>query len=152
MTRRTIEFEIDDPGSRDHRKRFLITEMPADQGERWTGQLGYLIAKYAGTTFDAESGGAAALASFFASNGMSAEAKVAAFRALQDPSLDADTWSCIQYIHNPKNPPQAIVHGVNSQIEEIRTRGLLRIQVMNLHVGFFSKEKASTSKAPPPPG
>jgi hypothetical protein len=69
---------------------------------------------------------------------------VAIMKALQDPSLD-ELWDCVQYIHNPEHPPQPIYPGENCQIEEIRTRRALRMEVLKLHVGFFSGAESPNS-------
>ena len=150
MARRTVTITIEDaedPENRDIGKTFVITEMPALVGERWAAQLLTLLAKSAVDVPDLpppESGmsGLAALS----------KAKIAAplISALQDPSLDA--WlGCVQF--QPKKaglPLQKIAEGERCQIEEISTVSRLRFEVLDLHTGFFSKEKASTSATPSP--
>jgi hypothetical protein len=135
--RRTKEIKIDDPGSRDHGKVFLLTEMSADAAERWATQALYLMTQANGTA--ATGDGMAALAA----SGVNFS-DVAQLRALQDPSLDS-LWDCIRYVHNPKHPPQSILPGDACQIEEIKTRSQLRIEVLKLHLGFSPAGATSTS-------
>ena len=154
MARRTVTITIEDaedPDNRDIGKTFVITEMSAMAGERWAAQLLALLAKASVDLPELpppESGmsGLAALS----------KAKLAAplIAALQDPSLDS-WWSCVKF--QPKKaglPLQSIVDGDRCQIEEISTVTRLRFEVLDLHTGFFSKEKASTSatSSPKPTG
>jgi hypothetical protein len=142
--RRTITYQVPgapstEPGKRDNGKTFLITEMPADQAERWLTQIGYLIARAKGIELDPDNQGLAAIMAVNPDL-----SKVGQLRALQDPSVDADTWSCVQYVHGPKIPPAPILSGADSQIEEVRTRALLRNEVLQLHSNF-TEESPSTS-------
>ena len=129
---KTLTIHEDKQGYRDNDKTFIITEMPADQGERWATQVGYLIAQ-AGRqvpegALDAGMAGLAAIGIDFQ--------EVAIARALQDPSVEEATWSCVQYMHDPKHAPQPIFSGDNCQIDEIKTRTALRMEVLKLHLNF----------------
>lgn len=142
--RRKHVVTIDDPG-RDKGKTFILTEMPADIGERWAIQAMYLLAK-AGVTVpdgvqEAGMAGLAATGVDFLS--------IAQLRALQDPSLD-EQWDYVEYLHAPGHPPQKLVTGDGSQIEEIRTRSRLRQEVLKLHTDFFTADEPPTSDSSRP--
>ena len=148
MARRKVTYTVpgvrsEEPGQRDNGKSFLITEMPADQGERWATQAIYLLAQAgANVPLGAADAGMAGLAA----TGVAFTA-VAIAHALQDPSLDA-LWDCVQFQpKDPNIPPQAIQSGINSQIEEISTRTKLRMEVMALHTAFFTDAKSRTPAA-----
>lgn len=129
-------------GERDNGKTFVLTEMPAIPGERWATQALSLMSR-AGQQLPSgsEDAGMAGLAVV----PMNA---LPALQALQDPSLDA-WWECVKYQHAPKNPLQAIFQGDACQIEEISTVNLLRMKVLEMHIGFFSQGSPSSSSGPP---
>jgi len=132
--RRNVPITIEDEG-RDKGKRFIITEMPATQADAWVTQAQYLIEK-ASLEFAGLPDDHAVLA-------------LARIRALKDQSLEG-WWDCVRFQHpeHPNNPPQAIVHGANCQIEEVRTVNRLLMATYELHTGFFSPEKESTTESP----
>ena len=137
MARRTTTVTITAAG-RDQGKTFVITEMPADQAERWaTRALLALTNAGAEIPDDIEDKGMAGLAyvGFTALNQLRYEAI--------EPLL-SEMWECIRY-KPPKAglPPQEIIPGESSQIEEVATRVQLRKAVVELHMGF--------SVAAPPP-
>ena len=141
--RRSVPITITDEG-RDQGKVFIVTEMPAIQGEQWASQLLSLILKSGVNIPDlpeADSG-MAGLASL-------GDAAAPLLAVLHDPSLDA-WWGCVKYEHKPNLPPQAIMQGDACQIEEIRTIQTLRIEVLKLHTGFFSRANRSSSASPSP--
>jgi hypothetical protein len=121
--------------------------MPADQGDRWSTQIGYLVAQ-AGMAIpqgahEAGMAGLAAIGLDFSD--------IVITKALQDPSIDAETWGCVQYLHDPKHPPQPIFEGDNCQIEEISTRNKLRREVFNLHLTFSEGAEPQNSAPKPKP-
>jgi hypothetical protein len=128
-------------GKRDNGKTFILTEMPADQAERWA--LRVLLAAGNGHKDIVPDG--ALQAALEGGNNDAAMAKLAAvgFRALfsipwadAEPLLD-EMMACVQY--QPEAPgvmPQAIMTGVASQIEDAATRVKLRLKVFELHTGF----------------
>lgn len=137
MARKTETLTISDDG-RDKGKTFVLTEMPAIQGDRWAAQALSLIIK-AGQdlpTGAAEAGMAGLAAAPLTS--------LPVLQALQDPSLDA-WWECVKYQHAPKHPLQTIFQGEACQIEEISTVSLLRMKVLEMHIGFFSQGSPSSS-------
>jgi hypothetical protein len=135
----------ENPGERDNGKTFIVTEMPADIGERWAAQYIHLCIQ-AGATFPA--GATDVGMAGLAASGLNF-ADVAMMRALQDPSLDS-LWDYIEYQHDPRHPPQKILAGENSQIEEIRTRSRLRQEFRDLHLNFSQGSSGSSSESSPP--
>jgi len=143
--RRTKEVTITEEG-RDKGKTFLLTEMPAEEGELWATlamdllqRAGFIISK---ETKEAGMSGLAVTAQPFT---------FATGRALQDPALDT-MWRYVQY--QPKKadaPPQKLFEGDDCQIEEWTTRLKLRVEFVQLHTGFFSRGARSTSGSAPPP-
>lgn len=112
MSRRVVTYKVPaEPGNRDSNKTFVLTEMPADEGERWVTQALFLM-KGAKDANDSDQ---------------------SLMRALQDPSLEA-LWKCVQYQHNPQHPAMPITSGESSVIEEISTRTALRLEVLKLHL------------------
>ncbi len=133
--RRTTTFTV--PGtraealySRDNGKSFLITEMPADQGEEF-GLTAVLAIINAGGQIPDEAVGAGmaglAIAGLDALNKLNA--------ATLKPLL-VDMFDCIQYLPGNGLPAQKILAGENSQIEEWSTRLKLRAAWFELHTGF----------------
>lgn len=157
--RRKKERVIETPG-RDKGKIFILTEMDAIRGDRWATQASRLIADalVAGAAAEAAASGMAGLAVVAQpvlgnSASMTPSQVQEALRisqALQDPSLD-EWWGCVQF--QPANralAPQFIIQGDGCQIEEISTITLLRRDVLDLHLGFFTTESTSTTKMPSP--
>ncbi len=134
MARRTRSFVA--TYGRDKGKTFIITEMPADQAERWASRA--LLALANGGTqlpdgvLDAGLAGLASMAGVF----------VMSVRALQGleyhkvgPLLD-EMMDCVQYVPAGGIPPQKLFTGENSQIEEVQTRISLRGEVLQVHTDF----------------
>lgn len=138
---------------RDKGKMFKLTEMSADQGEKWAYRALLALSR----------GGMNLPAGVF-DNGMAGLASVVPYlvliglRSLNhaqwaeiEPLLD-EMMTCVKY-----QPPQAgleaqeIVSGINSQIEEIRTRVELRKMVLELHVDPSLAAVFQTSEEPPEP-
>lgn len=130
---------IEDQKSRDFGKTFILTEMPADQAERFCTQARLLILEARGLAVPDDEAGAAALAR----TGIDM-ANIREMKALQDPSLDT-LWDYVKYQHRAGAPLQAIVNGENSQIEEISTRTRLRWEVLKLNLGFSQGAEPSSS-------
>lgn len=138
MARRTKTVTITSEG-RDRGKSFIVTEMPADQGERWAYRT--LLALSRGGfelppgIFEAGMAGLAAIVPYLV---------VIGFRSLHaarweelEVLLD-EMMPCVKY-----QPPvagleaQELISGANSQIEEIKTRVELRKEVLMLHINPF---------------
>jgi hypothetical protein len=111
-------------GQRDNGKRFLLTEMPADQAERWATRL-YLAMSRSGLDLP---------------DGMTDWGAILAYGALRglgsiqwsdaEPLL-AEMWGCVQIVE-----PMITRHPTADDIEEVTTRYRLRSEVIELHTGF----------------
>lgn len=138
MARKISRVTISAEG-RDKGKTFVITELSADQGERWAIRLVQgLIQSGANISEDALHAGMAGIAAV----GIGAIGGVS--WATLEPLLN-EMFDCIQYEHKPNLPLQSIFPGVNSQIEEMATRVSLRLAWMELHLGFSVPEVPPTS-------
>jgi hypothetical protein len=120
---------------RDHGKTFVLTEMPAEEGEYWATRALELIEGSGELHKEGpKESGMAGLAE--AASGINVA------RKLQHPDLDG-MWKYVQF--RPKKneaPPQPLR---SDHIEEWQTRLELRSEFLRLHVGFFSPENPSTS-------
>lgn len=124
------------PGDRDNGKTFVLTEMPAYQGQDWALRALLALARSGAQLPEgALSAGWAALASF-------------AFTALMGARYDdlrpllEEMLAQAQYEHDPKHPPQPIKPGPNCVVEEIKTFLTLQTALFKLHAGFL--EAANT--------
>lgn len=141
MARKTVTVDISDPDSRDDGKRFLITEMPATQGEKWAARaLNALLASGIEIPDNVASSGMRGLA-MAGMNGLSGFTGVP--WELLEPLLD-EMIKCVTTMPDP-NKPLVIRSLVESDIEEIKTRLLLRNAWLELHVGFSFAAKNPTS-------
>lgn len=125
---------------RDKGKLFVLTELPADQAERWAIRafLG-LIQSGADISPETLQGGMASLAT------MGIQALGGVRWETLEPLLE-EMWSCIEFQPpNAKILPQVIPEGVNSPIEEVTTRLVLRLAVWELHTGFSVPVESPTS-------
>lgn len=127
---RRVETFTADTG-RDAGKQFVLTEMAADAAEWWAIRAGRALA-VAGVELptDWENASIAQLAVM----GM------AALASLPEHTLKAlldEMFACVQFKPaNGKIPPQALIAGEGSQIEEVKTRWQLRQALYYLHTGF----------------
>ncbi len=125
MTRRIVEVAAPAEG-RDRGQRFVITEMPALQAERWAIRVVMAMLK-AGVELpvDAADAGMEALSTW----GLIALSTVDFF--IIEPLLD-EMMGCIQIRE------KAVIRAlVASDIEDVETRLLLRWEVWRLHTAFF---------------
>lgn len=137
--RRTATIKITDEG-RDKGKTFIVTEMSSADGEDWAIQAFFALAN-AGMEFPDEvaQGGFAGIAAV----GYQALMKLP-YEAAK-PLLDK-MMTCVQYQHDPKHPLQPIYEGDACQIEEIKTRLLLRMEVFKLHTLFLKSDATPVSE------
>jgi hypothetical protein len=139
MGRKTKRVTITAEG-RDKGKSFLITELPADQAERWAIRaLLALIQSGAVISEDALHAGMASIAAIGVSalGGLSWETA--------QPLLE-EMFTCVQYQPaDARIAPQELMTGNNSQIEEVTTRLSLRLAVFELHLGFSVPDAPPTS-------
>lgn len=131
--RKTGEVEIKADG-RDQGKRFLLTEMPASQGEAWAVRALSAMAK-SGVEIpdDIIEAGWAALAF------VGIRALLASDYRDVGPLLD-EMMSCVQII--VATGPRKMIE---SDIEEIATRVFLRDEVYRLHANFSLIESLSNA-------
>jgi hypothetical protein len=137
--RKTTRITISEDG-RDKGKSFVLTELPADQAERWFIRAMFAISRSnADISPDMIAGGSASFAVW------GIPALLQADYSDIEPLLQ-EMWSCVQYRPLRSDIPlQDISDGINSQIEEVSTRFRLRIAVLQLHMGFFIPEATPTS-------
>lgn len=140
MPRRIERLTIAAEG-RDKGKVFQLTEMAADQGERWALRA-LLALTNTGAAIPEEALGA----------GMAGLAAVGvqALGLLQhekvQPLLDELWPSCVRFIPpHPNVPPQEIMPGLGSQIEEVSTRLVIYKALLKLHTGFSMPDVPPTS-------
>lgn len=148
--RKTNVVTISDVG-RDYGKRFLITEMPAYQAEKWAQRALLALAHSEidlGTAI--MQGGIAGLA-------------VAGLQAMQrltfdeaEPLLD-EMLGCVKMMPDPKNmaltrdlvlnTPETpeMPAGTGDDVQEVQTFWRLREAVFDLHTGFFTRGTPSKS-------
>lgn len=137
---------------RDRGKMFRLTEMPADQGEKWAFRA--LLAMSRGGMqlpagiFDAGMAGLASIVPYLLIVGL--RSLHAAQWAELEPLLD-EMMTCVKYQPPGGLPPQELISGINSQIEEIRTRVELRKEVLEMHVDPSLAAVLQTSDSPDEP-
>lgn len=130
MARITEKFIVAED-NRDKGKIFILTEMPAAQGEAWAMRA--LLALMAGNV---------ELPEDFERMGMAGVAEVGV-RALAGLKWDVveplmvEMWQCVQIQPDPKKP-HIVRPLIEEDIEEITTRIKLRAAVLKLHTGFLS--------------
>jgi hypothetical protein len=129
-SRKTVYLTIEDKG-RDEGKMYLLTEMPARQGEEWAIRAVGAAMKYTTEMPEGfENGGMASLAQI----GLRALAGVP-WEVLK-PLLD-EMMSCAQIVPDPRN--QKIYRQlIDSDTEEISTRLKLRSEIFKLHADFLN--------------
>lgn len=147
---------------RDKGKQFVLTEMPADQGEWWAiralsvlGNAGVDLPK------GALEAGMAGLANVEATSGAVKALFVVGLRMLPGVNVQAlkplldEMVTCIQYQPpgggpGGRFPAQGLIMGPMCQIEEIKTFLQLRAELIELHLGFSLAGAVSNSPDAPP--
>lgn len=150
--RRTLQVTIGEP-NRDMGKVFVITEMPADQGERWANRLIFkILTAHARLSQDARESGMAGLSM------MLPRSMAASVRWLAGLSYDheveallVEQMHCVTYNPPAPLPAQALLPGAASQVQEISTFWELRAKWLELHLGFLLAAGASTTESDPSP-
>ncbi|CAG4887991.1 hypothetical protein [Paraburkholderia saeva] len=136
MARKTLTYTVTAEG-RDKGKTFLITEMPASQGEEWATRA-LFTAMNCGVEVPDEllNAGLAGLSAL----GIKALSKVP--YDLVKPLFD-EMMGCVQVIPDRSNP--AFVRPlIEDDVEEIGTRLMLRKATVTLHLDFFRAAAPST--------
>jgi hypothetical protein len=124
--RKTATVTIDKDGGRDAGKVFIITEMPASRAERWATRAILALGR-AGIDFP-EGSGMAELASV----GIKALANLD-FRDAEQ--LMDEMMGCVKIQRDPKKP-MMVFDLIEEDIEEVKTRFKLKMEVFTLHSGF----------------
>lgn len=139
-----VTIDHDAPYTRDNGKKFVLREMPSDQGERWAIRaiLG-ICSVNPNIPAETANAGFAGLAS------LGVKLLLTVPEAIAMPLIDEMFDQVFYQPPNEKIPPQAIIGGGNSQIEEVATRLYLRQQLLELHLGF-SLAAAPPTMAPQP--
>lgn len=147
MPRKTEILVIDDSRSRDHGKKFLLTEMAADLGERWALRAVLALTNTgAAVPEEALGAGMAALAAI----GIQALGMLPAEKV--QPLLD-ELWPvCVQYLHSPTIPPRVPLGGPSGDIEEVSTRVKIYQKLLKLHTGFSMPVGVQTLESEPTGG
>lgn len=127
--RKTTTVRIEADGKRDAGKVFFITELPADQIERWAIRALLALSK---SEVSIPPGIARAGLAGIASLGLRAISRINFYDA--EPLL-AEMMSCVQIIPDPSRP-QVMRALISDDIEELATMGKLRMEVFSLHVDF----------------
>lgn len=141
--RKTMDYTVSDAG-RDQGKVFQIMEMPARQAEKWAMRALCLVGRAGIDLPDVPAGGMEVLARL----GIQALFKVDFDAA--EPLLD-EMMECVRIKPDARNP-NLIRPLIDDDIEEVATRLKLRMEVLNLHVGFSTGGIQSTlNPASPPP-
>jgi hypothetical protein len=124
MARKVQSVIIDDKG-RDYGKEFIITEMSSYSAERWALKALSALIK-AGFEIPDETAGMAGIATA----GFEAIGKLDF--EIAEPLLD-EMFDCIKIKPSEKAPARNLI---DDDIEEIKTRIKLRMEVFKLHLGF----------------
>lgn len=136
MARKTVTIEID-ANNRDIGKAFLLTEMSANDAERWAIRAGFALmnsgADFSELTGTDEDGEPLPLSfQAFAKMGLSALSKIPYESAEQ---LIAEMMKCVKFIPD-KNKPNVVRDIFDGDIEEVSTLFTLKKEVWGLHVNF----------------
>ena len=133
--RKTKTITITDEG-RDKGKVYSLTELPASKAERWAMRAFFAMMR-GGVTVpdDLAAMGMAGLAQM----GLSAVSSMSFHDA--EPLLD-EMMTCVKAVPDPTKP-SFVRELVETDIEEVKTRLLLRKEVFTLHTDFFTSASPS---------
>lgn len=138
---------------RDKGKLFVISEMPADAGERWANRMILaLLNANVKVAPEARDGGTAGLFAVMPTTSLAGSIKWLAGMAY-DSALEAlldEQMRCVKYQPPGGFPAQDLADGLASQVEEISTRWHLRTEWLELHLGFLLAADALTTDTAPP--
>lgn len=138
---RKVKQYVENATGRDQGKIYVITEMPASQGEKWAMRA-FMAMAQSGMEVpeDLAAMGFAGLIRM----GVTCIAK--APYALAEPLID-EMMACVKIMPSASNPG-VIRPLIEDDIEEIPTRLKLRAEVLSLHSGFSIADAVSTSARP----
>lgn len=138
-----------EPENRDAGKVYLITEMPAEQGEEWAYRALCALARAGaqmppGMIGTDERGNPVITASMQVLASFFFEALAGIPWEQAKPLLD-EMMGCVQYLPDP-GKPQVVRPLIRDDTEEISTRMILRKEVFKLHTDFFMSAVRSGSR------
>ena len=128
-----------DPENRDVGKRFLITEMPAAQAEKWALRA-LLMLKGSGERIphNVHGLGMVGVAILGFNIFLTGQIKAEDLMPLMDEMM-----SCVQIVRDPKHPDVASPLISDDDIQEVKTRLWLRSEVLRIHTNFSPAEALS---------
>lgn len=144
MARRTKRVTIHQQG-RDRGKTFELTEMPADQAERWCSRGVLLFMNTHAKLPEGAAGLELTWRNVFAA-GLSA---LHGLREVELRPLLEEIKPCIKWVPPGDAPLQAIFPGNDSQIEEFQTWWELYYEYVQLLLGFSLADVLSTTGITP---
>ncbi len=128
--RKTKEITIHDPKSRDDGRVYLITEMPSSQTEKWAFRVMSALVKGGFDTSLFGEGKTGNMETLVRAGLESVLGRLDFFDL--EPLLD-EMMGCVQMV-----PSAGIIRKLMEEdVEEVKTRLLLRREVFALHVDFF---------------
>lgn len=137
--RKTRVITIDED-NRDKGRQYLLTEMPADQAEKWGMRALFLAAQSGADVVEGvRAGGLAGVAT------LGIQTLLGGLRfADAEPLLD-EMFTCVQFCPDPAGRPGAPRSGpiLPGEIEEVSTRWRIRRELLELHLGFSIDEQLS---------
>jgi len=130
--------------SRDIGRKFELTEMSASRAEKWAARA-WLAISHAGVEVPEGVAQAGMVGFALYTFAALADAKYQDLEPLMDEMMD-----CVQFVM----ANGATRRLVEEDIEEVATRGFLRLEVLHLHTGFtiadwLSRQAAKTEPAKP---
>jgi hypothetical protein len=139
MSRRVETIVVPQWGTRDDGKHFVITEMAASRAEKWAYRF---ILAIKGTTAQIPEELASLGMVAIAIRGINAVLAADIEWEKVEPLLEEMT-SCITFVRDPKHPDVTSPIVSPDDIEEVRTLGWLRSEVLRVHTGFSLLEALS---------
>jgi hypothetical protein len=133
MARKIKEVTVSDKGSRDFNKTFIITEMPAAQGEDWAMRALRLAQRSGADIPGGVQAGMAGIAAIGILTVLEGSTNIDELRP-----LFSEMMACVKILTDKKtgHARKLTEDGLNDDIEEIGTRIMLRKEWLNLHLDF----------------
>lgn len=140
VSRKTLYYTVSDEG-RDQGKTYLITEMPASRAEMWAARAFLAMANH---SVDVP---ASLINSGMAGLSGSGLALLGKLPFAEAEPLLAEMMECVMFVPDPgkRDFTRTLVE---NDIEEIKTRLKLRLEILKLHADFFKAVAPSNSAAP----
>lgn len=139
MGRKVEAVVVPNFGGRDDGKVFQITEMPAAKAEKWAWRL-FIALK--GTDGEVPPEAVQLGIAGVALRGLNVLLRADVRFELVEPLLD-EMFDCVKIIRD-KSKPDIATPLLDTDIEEVQTRGWLRSEVLRVHTGFSIAEGLSS--------